>query len=97
MRMSLGIGPLPVGYGGCVIVRISPQGLGLSVIFPIRFLHPPMFIPWAEVAGCAREYTTRYDVTKVTIRNEDSVLSFYGKVGEDIYAAYASGDRRGNP
>ena len=97
VRMSLGIGTVPVAYGGCVIVRLHPDGLGLKVIFPIRFMHPPLFIPWSEVAGCAREYTARYDVTRVTIRNEDSILSFYGKVGEDIYSTYLSRDRKGKP
>ncbi len=97
VRMSLGIGTVPVAYGACVIVRLHPHGLGLSVIFPIRFMHPPLFIPWAEMAGCAREYTARYDVTRITIRNEDSVLSFYGRVGEDIYSAYVSRDRQGKP
>lgn len=95
VRMSLGIGTVPVAYGGCVIVRLHPHGLGLSVIFPIRFMHPPLFIPWSEVAGCAREYSARYDVTRITIHKEESVLSFYGRVGEDIYATYASRDRKG--
>jgi len=96
VRMSLGSGPLPVGYGGCVIVRLSPHGLGLSVIFLIRFLHPPIFIPWSEVSGGAREFTARYDVTKIKIRNEESVLSFYGSVGENIYASYVAGNSQGN-
>jgi len=95
VRMSLGSGPLPVAYGGCVIVRLSPQGLGLSVIFLIRFLHPPIFVPWSEVSSGAREFTARYDVTKIKIRNEESVLSFYGRVGENIYASYVAGNSHG--
>ena len=90
VRMSFGTGSLPVAYGGCIIVRLSPHGLGLSVIFLIRFLHPPIFIPWSEVSRCSREYTSLYDVTKIWIRNEENVLSFYGKVGENIYASYVS-------
>jgi hypothetical protein len=89
-RMSLGSGKFPVAYGGLVIVRLSPHGLGLSVIFLIRYLHSPIFIPWSEVSSCTREHTSRYDVTKISIPNEESVFSFYGRVGENIYASYVS-------
>ena len=90
VRMSLGSGSFPVAYGGCVIVRLSPHGLGLSVIFLIRYMHRPIFIPWSEVSSCARERMARYDVTKISLRNEKSVFSFYGRVGENIYASYVS-------
>ena len=89
-RMSLGSGTFPVACGGLVIVRLSPHGLGLSVIFLIRYLHRPIFIPWSEVSSCTRDQTTRYDVTKISIPNEKSVFSFYGRVGENIYATYVS-------
>jgi len=94
-RMSLGSGKFPVAYGGCVIVRLSPHGLGLSVIFLFRYLHRPIFIPWSEVSSCAREQTARYDVTKISLRDEKSAFSFYGKVGENIYASYVSDSTNG--
>lgn len=89
-RMSLGSGSFPSAYGGLVIVRLSKQGLGLSVIFLVRYLHSPIFLPWSAVSSCTREHAGRYYVTRVSIPDEESVFSFYGKVGEDIYALYVS-------
>jgi len=94
-RMSLGSGKFPVAYGGCVIVRLSPHGLGLSVIFLFRYMHRPIFIPWPEVFRCERDQTGRFDVTKISLHNEKSVFSFYGKVGENIYASYVSENTNG--
>jgi hypothetical protein len=89
VRMSLGSGSFPVAYGGCVFVRLSPHGLGLSVIFLFRYMHRPIFIPWSDVSRCVRE-TARSDVTKISLHDEKSVFSFYGKVGESIYETYLS-------
>lgn len=94
VRMSLGSGSFPVAYGGCVFVRLSPQGLGLSVIFLFRYMHRPIFIPWPEISRCVRE-TARSDVTKISLHDEKSVFSFYGKVGENIYATYVSQNTNG--
>jgi hypothetical protein len=93
VRMSLGSGLFPVAYGGAVFVRLSPNGLGLSVIFLLRFLHPPMFIPWSAVTRCVREKSSYYEFTRLSIRDEESELAFYGKPGESIYSSYVSKDR----
>lgn len=94
VRMLLGSGQFPVAYGGAVRVRLSPHGLGLSVIFLLRFFHPPMFIPWSEVSRCVRDTVRFHDVTKLSIRNEASEFTFFGKSGESIYESFRS--RRGN-
>jgi hypothetical protein len=38
-----------VSYGSCLILGSNTQGLFLSVLFPFRIGHPPLFIPWSEV------------------------------------------------
>ena len=35
-----------VTYRGCLTVYSSPLGLYLTVLFPFRFGHQPLFIPW---------------------------------------------------
>ncbi len=35
-------------YSGVLTFVINPNGLGLSAVFPFRFGHPAVFIPWAE-------------------------------------------------
>lgn len=91
VRMSLGSGLYPAGYGGVVFVRLSPHGIGLSVIFLLRFYHPPIFIPWSEVARCARERVRGTYVTNVSLREEESEFAFYGELGESINQMYLSG------
>ena len=38
-----------VSYGHCLTVTFNDEGIGLSVLFPFRLGHPPLFIPWSEV------------------------------------------------
>ena len=90
VRMTLGRGAHPAGYGGAVFVRVSPQGLVLSVFFLLRFFHPPMFIPWSEVNRCVRGQVRFYDVTRLSIRDEESEFTFFGKSGESVYDVFRS-------
>ncbi|HBX43163.1 MAG TPA: hypothetical protein DEH27_04950 [Deltaproteobacteria bacterium] len=95
--MSLGSGLNPPGYGGAVFVRVSPHGLGLSVFFLLRFYHPPMFIPWSDITRCVRGQVRFYDVTKLSIRDEESEFAFFGKSGESIYEVFRSVRSGGTP
>jgi hypothetical protein len=36
-------------YGSCLKLTANEEGLGLSVFFPFRVGHPPLFIPWSEM------------------------------------------------
>jgi hypothetical protein len=38
-----------LSYNGCVQVVASREGLRLSVLFPFRPWHPPLYFPWQEV------------------------------------------------
>jgi hypothetical protein len=40
-----------VQYSGCLTIYSSPEGLYLSVLFPFRLAHPPIFIPWGAIQG----------------------------------------------
>jgi hypothetical protein len=33
-------------YGSCLIVGVDPTGIRLSILFPFRIGHPPLFLPW---------------------------------------------------
>jgi hypothetical protein len=93
VRMSLGSGLFPVAYGGAAFVRLCPNGLGISVIFLLRFLHPPMFLPWSAVTRCVRGKSPYYDFTKLSLRDEESEFAFYGRPGECIYSSYVSKEK----
>lgn len=36
-------------YNGCLFIYKSPEGLYISVLFPFRLGHPPLFIPWQAI------------------------------------------------
>jgi hypothetical protein len=38
-----------VNYSACLTIYTSSQGLYLSILFPFRPGHPPLFIPWDAV------------------------------------------------
>lgn len=46
--------PIPASYRANVSVRLTSEGLALSVQFFLRLLHPPLLIPWQAIAGCYR-------------------------------------------
>jgi hypothetical protein len=37
-----------VGYGSCLTFGVNDGGLQMSVLWPFRIGHPPLFIPWGE-------------------------------------------------
>ena len=39
-----------VGYNNCLTVGASPEGLYLSVMFILRFGHPPLLVPWGDIS-----------------------------------------------
>jgi hypothetical protein len=39
-----------VGYNGCVNFYANREGLGISIFFPFRVGHPPLFIPWTDIS-----------------------------------------------
>jgi len=36
-------------YNNVLTIGVSPQGLYLASMFLLRFLHPPLLIPWSEI------------------------------------------------
>lgn len=42
-------------YNHCLIVGADPRGLYLSVMWPLRIAHPPLFIPWREISRSAKK------------------------------------------
>jgi hypothetical protein len=46
-------GPLfgmPCNFGLCLTLGSSAEGLYLAVALPFRFSHPPLLIPWRDIA-----------------------------------------------
>lgn len=41
-------------YSYCLMIYVSEQGLYLSLMWPFRFGHPPLLIPWREIQEVGR-------------------------------------------
>ena len=48
------LGVMRAHYNNCLTVSIGPSGIGLKVLFPFRFFHPPLLVPWEDIAACER-------------------------------------------
>lgn len=40
-----------VNYGGCLTLGSGPTGLYLAVLAPFRMGHPPLLVPWSDIAA----------------------------------------------
>jgi hypothetical protein len=36
----------------CVCLTVSEKGIGLKLASPLRFMKPPILVPWSDIAGC---------------------------------------------
>jgi hypothetical protein len=84
---SIGLPFLPVGYGNIVTFTVSDQGLGLKLLFLLRFLSPPLFIPWSQVTAVSEGKFLLFRHVIVQPANHWSRIKVYGAVAEKVLAA----------
>jgi len=48
-------GRLPTSYNNCLNFFICSEGLGIAPVKIFAFGHPPLFVPWAEIALSERK------------------------------------------
>lgn len=86
--MSLGTGLFPARYRNVLFVTVGRSGMGLSVVFFFRLLHPPLIIPWSEVETVRPERAWLASHIAVYIRNFDKRLLFRGPAGRKILETF---------
>ena len=91
--MSFGTGLFPVRYRNTLFVTVDRTGVGLSVLFPFRVLHPPLFIPWSAVETIRPEQSLFVSGTAVYLRDFDKRLLFRGRAGKRILEAFTAHSR----
>lgn len=45
-----------IGYNHCLTIGADPRGLYLSIFFPFRIAHPPLFIPWQDISLVSKTF-----------------------------------------
>lgn len=75
-------------YGNCVTVGANASGLMLSVLFPFRPGHPPLFIPWSEILVAERRKILFFRRVQLLLGREEQIpLVISGRLSDCIQAA----------
>jgi hypothetical protein len=77
-----------VSYGNCLFVNVSPEGLGLSMFFPFRFMSPPLFIPWSDIDSVVEERILFVRIVRLEVRGQWARISLRGKPGKRAKEVY---------
>ncbi len=76
-------------YSGCVDIVVSRQGLYLRPVWPFRFGHEPLLVPWTAIEDVRSHDRWLFTANKVTIRKPggwSKTLTFYGKrLGDSLF------------
>ncbi|HTM46618.1 MAG TPA: hypothetical protein VL137_16800 [Polyangiaceae bacterium] len=75
-------------YNNCLTFGAAPQGLYVSVFWPFRISHPPLFIPWTEISG--RRFTTYWWFERMELtfpRVPGVTIQLRRKLAEEIIGA----------
>jgi hypothetical protein len=73
--VSVGCGPI-FRFNGCLTVRITPRGLSLRMIPPLRPFCPSLLIPWDRIAAPASTRRGLGDAVALSIEPEAVRLTF---------------------
>jgi hypothetical protein len=94
---SMGAKFFPVSYGGCLFFAVSDTGIHLSILFPFRFLSPPLFIPWSQVESVTpkRFLFSRY--TSIRVCDQWPTISVRGNASKFINEVYTRASSHGAP
>jgi hypothetical protein len=93
---SLGWRYFPVSYGNCLFVTVSEAGFRLSILFAFRFLSPPIYVPWDDVAAVEEKRLFFFSYYVLSIRDHWSRISVWGTPGRSLkehFEAYHAAGR----
>ncbi len=86
---SLGkIAWFPVRYANCLFVTVASSGFEVSIFLPFRFLCPPLFIPWSQVASIEEQQKFLHTRTAVCVQGSAIQLTLFGAAGRRVLASY---------
>lgn len=74
-------------YKSTVTVTIADQGVHLALFFLFQMGHPPILIPWSEIASAEASSYLFFKTTRLKLRNGITV-DFWGASAEPLKAAF---------
>jgi hypothetical protein len=84
---SMGRRWIPVSYGNCLFVTVTPRGLHLSLFLPFRFLSPPLWVAWSDVESVMQKRILLTSVTTLVLKEAWPRITLRGSAGKAIYEA----------
>jgi hypothetical protein len=91
---SFGRYPFPVtAYGNCLFVTVADTGLRIAILFPFRFLSPPIFVPWEAVAAVESKTFLFFKYCVIRLRRGWPAIAIRGAAGgviADMFARHAT-------
>jgi hypothetical protein len=84
---SMGRRWIPVSYGNCLFVTVTPTGLRLSLFLPFRFLSPPLFLPWSAVESVIQKRILLMGVMTLALKEVWPRIALRGAAGKAVYDA----------
>jgi hypothetical protein len=60
-------------YNNCLTVGSDPMGLYLSMMFPFRFGHAPLFLPWQEVSVRRHRSILFFKYVELSLGREEQI------------------------
>ena|SRR5271165_1882121 len=94
---SFGRHPFPVtAYGNCLFVTVADTGFRIAIVFPFRFLSPPIFVPWEAVAAVESKSFLFFKYCVIRLRRGWPAIAIRGAASGSIaemFARHANGHR----
>lgn len=88
---SMGHRIWPVNYGNCLFVTIGSRGIRLSVLFPFRFQHPPLFLPWSAVESVTeKRYFKIFRHAVIVVKDRWPQIRLRGSAADAVIKAHAT-------
>jgi hypothetical protein len=82
---SFGRFPFPVtAYGNCLFVTVADTGFRIAILFPFRFLSPPIFVPWEAVDAVESKSFLFFKYCVIRLRHGWPSIAIRGTAGRVI-------------
>jgi hypothetical protein len=84
-------------YNGCLTLGADQSGLFVSVLFPFRCGHPPLFIPWSDVSVRDTRYFYIFSMAEFRFQRAPSVPLYLRPALAQRLQGAAGSEWPGNP
>ena len=71
-------------------MTVGAAGVRLGMLFLLRIMHPPIFIPWTAIQSVTHEDAFFRPRTLVRLKGSERRFVLYGAAGERVASTFAT-------